>query len=123
MRVDDVGLPFAADAQALEKSVDDIGDGKQLQPRLGSHFARGAFFVREDFPVCGCITEAVDVRSVDVVALESFIGGGEYLNFDARFFQVSNGSAQPRDFGIFLESRVNRAYDEDFHCSCFGASV
>ena len=77
--------------------------------------------MREDFPACGRVTETVHVRAVDVMALESFVGWGEHLDFDTRFFQVCDRSAQPRDFGVFLKSWIDGAYDENFHCSCFAA--
>ena len=121
MRVNHVRAPLAANPDALKKSVNDIGDSKQLQPRLGGHFAWSAFFVREDFPGGGRIAEAVHMRAIDVVALESFVRRGEYLDFNACLFEVRDGSAQPGNFGVFLKSRINGAYDKDFHCSCFAA--
>ncbi len=113
--VNHVGLPLAADGEAPEEPADDVGDGEQLQPGLACHLGGGAFFVREDFPACGRVAEAVHFHAVDFVALEAFVGGCEYLDADARFLEVCNGGAEPRDFGVFVEPGVDGAYDEDFH--------
>ena len=93
MRMDDVGLEFATDLDALEESADDVGNRQELQPGLACHLAGGAFFVREHFPVGGRIAETVHLDAVDFVALEAFVCGGENLDVEACLFKVRNGSA------------------------------
>ena len=47
--VDNIGPPLAAEAKALEKTADDVGDGEKLQPGLVCHLAGSTFFVGEHF--------------------------------------------------------------------------
>ena len=77
--------------------------------------------MREDFPVGGCVTETIHARAVDFVALEPFVRRGEYLDFDARFFEVRDRRPEPGDLGVFVESGIDGADDKNFHANAVDA--
>ena len=111
MRMDDVGPELAADFNALEEPANDIGDRQKLQPGLIRHLAGSAFFVRQEFPACRRVTESVDLHAVNFVTLQPLVRRRQNLDIESRFFQVRNRGTQPRDFGVFVKARINRADD------------
>ena len=111
MRVNNIGLELAADFNALEEPADDVRNRQKLQPGLVRHLAGSAFFVGQEFPACRCVTESVDLHAIDFVALQTLVCRRQNLDIEARLFEVRNRGSQPGDFGVFVESRINRADD------------